>query len=48
MIGIIGPTIELEIGQEMALEIGEAMGLITGKITEGIIIVRIMVSKVQK
>ena len=40
-IGIIGPTIEIEIGQEMAIEIGE----ITGKFTEEIIIDRIMVTK---
>ena len=46
MIGIIDPTVELEIGQEMPMEIGEMMGLITGKITEGIIIDRIMVTKV--
>ena len=45
MIGITDPTIELEIGQEMAMEIGETMGLTTGKITEGIIIDRIMVTK---
>ena len=45
MIGIIDPTIELEIGQEMAIEIGEMMSLITGKITEWIIIDRIMVTK---
>ena len=45
MIGIIDPTIELEICQEMAMEIGEMMSLITGKITEGIIIDRIMVTK---
>ena len=39
MIGIIGPTIEIEIGQEMAMEIGEMMD------NEEIIIDRIMVTK---
>ena len=34
----IGPTIEVEIGQEMTMEIGEMMG----KITEEIIIDRIV------
>ena len=41
MVGIIGPTIEIEIGQEMAIEIGEMIA----KIIEGIIIDRIMVTK---
>ena len=45
MIGITDPTIELEIGQEMAMEIGEMMGLIIDNITEGIIIDRKMVTK---
>ena len=41
MIGIIGPTIEIKIGQEMAMEIGEMMG----KITEEVIIDRVIVIK---
>ena len=45
MIGIIDTTIELEIGQEMAMEIGEMMSLKKDKITEDIIIDRIMVTK---
>ena len=45
MTEIIDQTIELEIGQEMGMEIGEMISLITGKITEGIVIDRIMVPK---
>ena len=33
MIGIIGPIIEIEIGQEMAMEIGEMMGKIIEEIS---------------